>query len=259
LRGLSLEKEKFVTSLSPTHDIQIQDQYSDFLIRAVDPYARAKYDILHKALGEVEGLSCLVIGAGSGEYACEVAARGARVLAVDIDQASLDLCRKTAAQYGVNLDYRMSSLENLELPEQWDRVIATDVIEHIENERVAVEKILSFTKSKGKIVITVPALNFLFGHHDEILGHFRRYTCSRVRKLFSGDCELLFLRYFGFFLIPVTLFYSVWARKPYPVASVGQEMKKKSLVGEVLKRVLNFEKQVPLPLGTSVLAIFRKN
>lgn len=57
-------------------------------------------------------------------------------------------------------------------------VLILDVIEHVKNDvnfLVQIEQLKQFN-SISKILITVPAFQSLFTHHDYLLGHFRRYT-----------------------------------------------------------------------------------
>jgi hypothetical protein len=100
------------------------------------------------------------------------------------------------------------------------------------------------------LLIAVPAGQWLFGYHDEQLGHYRRYNKHSLRALVSGACNVKKLRYFGGTLIPVCLAYSKWLRRPYPVAEVGGGT---SIVSRVLNGMLAAERRIPLPLGTSVL------
>ena len=46
------------------------------------------------------------------------------------------------------------------------------------------------------MLVTVPAGPWLFGYHDEQLGHYRRYTKGTLRRL-AGTLRGRALRYFG--------------------------------------------------------------
>ncbi|PKQ46734.1 class I SAM-dependent methyltransferase [Confluentibacter flavum] len=57
-------------------------------------------------------------------------------------------------------------------------ILILDVMEHVKYDvefLVQIEKLDQFN-SKSKMLITVPAFQSLFTHHDVILGHYRRYT-----------------------------------------------------------------------------------
>jgi hypothetical protein len=129
--------------------------------------------------------------------------------------------------------------------------VSTDVLEHIADDRTAFESLVRLVRPGGRVLVTVPAGQWLFGYHDEQLGHYRRYSRTSLRQLVAETCEVRKLRYFGCSLIPVCLAFSKWFRKPYPVAEVGGG--KKTLVSRVLRGMLAAEQRLPLPLGTSVL------
>jgi SAM-dependent methyltransferase len=59
---------------------------------------------------------------------------------------------------------------------RFDNVLYINVLEHIEKD---VEELLlaaRVLKPEGKLVVFVPALPWLYGRLDELVGHFRRYT-----------------------------------------------------------------------------------
>ena len=47
----------------------------------------------------------------------------------------------------------------------------------------------------GFLVLTVPAFMCLWDHHDEINGHFRRYTARDLRERLAGLGQTVELRY----------------------------------------------------------------
>lgn len=57
-----------------------------------------------------------------------------------------------------------------------DTVIATNVVEHIEDDLGTVASMRSMLVSGGRGIILVPALQSLYGELDRELGHFRRYN-----------------------------------------------------------------------------------
>ena len=130
-------------------------------------------------------------------------------------------------------------------------MISTDVLEHIEHDKNAFNCLAKFVRPSGQILITVPAGQWLFGYHDEQLGHYRRYSAGTARQMVSDTCRVRRVRYFGTTLIPVCLLFSQWLRKPYPVAEVGGD--KRSLISRILNTLLALEKRIHFPLGTSLL------
>jgi SAM-dependent methyltransferase len=239
--------------------VQNINQWNDFLLRKVDPYAGTKYEILLKWLGDVSGLTALVVGSGSGEFAALLAKRGARVSALDIDQPTIELTLETARRFGVIVNGIVSKLEDFKTEKTFDLVAATDVIEHLQDDRAAFLKLQRLCTARGCLIITVPALPFLFGYHDEALGHYRRYTRASLEAVVPNGVTIQRLRYYGFLLIPVALLVSRILRRPYPVASVGSIGSRSSVGSFFVRLFFRWEKFISPPAGTSLLLLASAN
>ena len=227
-----------------------QTQYEDFLAKAEDVYALTKYEILLRWLRGRGRLKVLNAGCGSGELSLLLAAEGHQVVGIDPGVEYIQLARKRAAGRFANCQFVVSSIENY-CGRDFDAVISTDVLEHIQDDRTAFGCLVNLVKPGGQLLVSVPAGQWLFGYHDEQLGHYRRYSANTLRQLVSDSCRVQRVRYFGCTLIPICLMYSKWFRKPYPVAQVGGN--KRSLVARLLNGLLAIERRAHLPLGTSVL------
>jgi len=64
-----------------------------------------------------------------------------------------------------------------------DCLIMMDVLEHIENEKLFLKAVLEKLRPNGDIIITVPAMRFLFSFHDVFLKHYRRYNRKQLFDL----------------------------------------------------------------------------
>ena len=67
-------------------------------------------------------------------------------------------------------------------------VCALDVIEHIKDDKKALDEIYRVLKPGGYFLITVPAFNFLWGEHDEFNGHYRRYSKKEITEKMVQSC-----------------------------------------------------------------------
>ncbi|MFP6580971.1 MAG: class I SAM-dependent methyltransferase [Candidatus Hydrogenedentota bacterium] len=72
-----------------------------------------------------------------------------------------------------------------DLPEvdRFDAIFYIDVIEHIEDDREELEVATSRLKPGGRLIILVPAHNWLFSPFDASIGHFRRYTRRSLQEV----------------------------------------------------------------------------
>jgi len=230
-----------------------QAQYDDLSVKAEDAYAQAKYDILLDYLSGQTGLRVFNAGCGSGELSLRLAGCGHRVIGIDPEPAYINLAQRNAVAEGIRgCSFDVCSIEAYDGPSDFDCVIATDVLEHIADDRAAFAKLVDLVKPRGLVLITVPAGPWLFGYHDDQLGHFRRYNRAMLHRLVAGACRVDEIRYFACTLIPVCYLFSKVLRRAYPVAESG-DTGKRPLVARALRGLLQLERRLPLPLGTSVI------
>ncbi len=226
-------------------------QYDDLLIRSQDPYAKAKYEVILEWLKKEKVKTILNAGCGSGEFSFILASHGYEVVGIDMDTDYIELAKKNREKLGYkNLRFEISSIEKFSDNKSYDVVMATDVLEHIEDDKFAFKSLVLHVKVGGMVICTIPAGQYLFGFHDVKLGHYRRYSLESFRKIVPKNVAVKKLRYFGFFLIPVALMVSKFIKKSYPVAKSNNNM--------LLNFILQIEKRIEPVLGTSVLFLGKK-
>ena len=64
----------------------------------------------------------------------------------------------------------------------YDLILIADVIEHVRQPKNLLRNLKKFLKKDGRILITVPAYQFLFSKKDEALGHYRRYNKKLLKS-----------------------------------------------------------------------------
>jgi SAM-dependent methyltransferase len=161
-------------------------------------------------------------------------------------------------------------LMNLPWNAQWDVAFLLDVLEHIPDDRRALQQVRQALRPGGLLLVTTPALRAFWSSNDVLAHHVRRYCRDDFRSL-AADCgfELCFSRYFMFFLSPLLLL-SRW-RSP-DLERMSQQERCAYLarthrvppwpINQVLRLVLSLESPagvvLPLPWGTSVLAVLQR-
>jgi glycosyltransferase involved in cell wall biosynthesis len=65
----------------------------------------------------------------------------------------------------------------------FDTVVCLNVIEHVDDDRRALENIRSVLSEGGRAIVLVPCGPWNFGSLDEVLGHERRYTEESLRAV----------------------------------------------------------------------------
>lgn len=87
--------------------------------------------------------------------------------------------------------------------EHFDTIFALNVVEHIEDDILAVHNCRYLLKAGGRLIILVPAYAFLYNRFDELLGHFRRYTKKSLKQIIiENGFEIIRSKYFNLAGIP---------------------------------------------------------
>ncbi|MBW3012544.1 class I SAM-dependent methyltransferase, partial [Candidatus Woesearchaeota archaeon] len=102
------------------------------------------------------------------------------VYGVDLNKDAISQCKKLGYK-----KLELKDITSLKYKNYFDVVIAIELIEHIKDDFSALQKINSYMKKDGLLVITAPAFNFLWSRDDELAHHARRYSRKRLRKLVS--------------------------------------------------------------------------
>ncbi len=69
---------------------------------------------------------------------------------------------------------------------KFDTVIALNVIEHIEDDSLAIRNAKSLLGNEGILIVLVPAGQWLYNQLDKELGHYKRYTKSQLNNLMKS-------------------------------------------------------------------------
>jgi SAM-dependent methyltransferase len=78
-----------------------------------------------------------------------------------------------------------------------------DVLEHVEHDSELLKKIRASAPQPHLLLISVPASPFLYGEHDKILHHYRRYSRRTLHNCLStSGYRVLKIHYFMSFLFP---------------------------------------------------------
>lgn len=107
-------------------------------------------------------------------------------------------------------------LSALDKGDQFDTIVYIDVLEHIEQDKLELEKAAGYLKNGGHLVVLSPAFQFLYSPFDKAIGHFRRYDKASLRKIKPGtmvEKKMFYLESSGMLLLLINRFLS---GKSYP-------------------------------------------
>lgn len=68
----------------------------------------------------------------------------------------------------------------------FDTVFSSNVLEHIENDQLALKNIYNLLKENGHLLLFVPAKQVLYGELDKQLKHYRRYEKNSLERLLNA-------------------------------------------------------------------------
>ena len=217
---------------------------------------RVLVDLLREVAGpRVSSLRILDYGCGTGGNTSGYASLGA-VVGVEPDAAAVRLARERGgAQYcrsdGTQLPFRQGA---------FDAVVASDVLEHIEDDFAAVYEIARVLRPGGAAIISVPAHQWLFSQHDAALHHFRRYSKAGLRELLErGGLRVRRLSYWNAALFPAICLHRLLVkprRGPEPRSDTSLSPWP---INEALAALLAAEavvlRHAPLPWGLSLVGV----
>ncbi|HSR15502.1 MAG TPA: class I SAM-dependent methyltransferase [Gemmatimonadales bacterium] len=171
---------------------------------------RARREVLLSLVrSELEpGARFLDAGCGTGFF-LEAARRFFDVTGLDPSPEAIAAC----ARRGLHRTMQ-GGLEDLPaIGGGFDGAALFDVIEHLDDDVAALQAARGALRPGGRIFVTVPAYSWLWSHHDDIHGHRRRYTRSRLRDLLrEAGCQQVRTGYFNARMFPVALAVRGWQR-----------------------------------------------
>lgn len=224
-------------------------------------WLRARREILDRViarLGLPAGARLLEIGAGTGANLAMLGRHG-ELCAMESD----DFARQHAsAASGV-------AVLSGHLPDavpfadhSFDLVCLLDVLEHIDDDRAALRRVRDLLRPGGRVLLTVPAYQWLYGAHDRAHHHRRRYTACEVRRAAQeAGFDVQRCGYFNTLLFPLVVARRIGQRSGGATDS-GDAALPAALLNRLLHAVFSCERwlvpRLLFPFGTSVLAVLAR-
>jgi SAM-dependent methyltransferase len=206
--------------------------------------------------------SILEPGCGTGGNFAMLARRG-QLFALDADESAVGFARARGT----------AQVERGALPDQipfgerrFDLVLMTDVLEHLDDEAGTLRALRARLRSGGWLLMTVPAMPWLWSDHDVTHHHRRRYRANELRSLVSGaGFDVTYLSYYNFMLFPIIAGARIWQRLQQHdrVAANGRHdlTMPSPAMNSILQRIFSSERHLigraRVPLGVSLIVVAR--
>ena len=86
---------------------------------------------------------------------------------------------------------------------KFNTITMTNVLEHVQNHKSLLRELRKVLAPEGRVIIFVPAFEFLYSKFDLKIGHYRRYRKQSLTRLLSNAGysikEISYFNFFGFF------------------------------------------------------------
>ena len=223
--------------------------------------SRRKY-LLDLLKNSPKDATILDIGCSSGVFLKDLENLGFNpnnLFGIDISEKAI----LNSKNYGLRNTFVMDA-QNIVLDKKFDIIVASDCLEHLENDAKALKNWKSILKTNGMLYVFVPAFKSLWSYHDEVNMHFRRYTKNELRtKIEKENFEIIKASYWNFFLfVPIYLFRKIASVFNQNKSSESDISIEYSFINNSLYQLIIIEnkllKYINFPFGVSTFCIAKK-
>jgi SAM-dependent methyltransferase len=234
------------------HFYEIENEHWWFAARQ-----RIVWEFIRKQLMTPPGARILDVGCGTGAI-LDMLSKKFDVYGQDVSEQAVAFCR----QRGLKKVFCGPIDQVVPRDRPFDLVTTLDVIEHIDDDIGTLRQIHALLRTDGKVLIAVPAFPSLWGPHDVMTHHKRRYVKSTLRSsVEAAGFEVEYMTYFNCFLLPVALVRRIAAKLAGGERGSDLDMPSRP-INAALRALFESEKwflpAVKFPFGLSLLCVGRK-
>ncbi len=174
-------------------------------------YQFRRFEII-KRLNRQKGKTFLEIGAGSLFLTKELIQKGfSKGTVVEFNKEAFRVHKKLPPPVKKKVKIITEDFLKLDLSEKYDFVIACEVIEHVQNDKLFLKKMSDLLKPDGQLIISVPAKMKYWSTDDEAAGHYRRYDKDNVIALLhTADVKPLEFISYGYPFVNLLRYLRIW-------------------------------------------------
>lgn len=217
--------------------------------------------IIQKMKGLDRNASILDIGCSSGTLLNDLKDMGFNpnnLYGIDISEKAINNCKNNGFENTWVMD-----AQNIDLNKKFDIIIASDCLEHLEDDKKALLNWKGLLKPGGQAYVFVPAFMSLWSHHDEVNMHFRRYERNELKdKMIESGFQVKKSSFWNFFLFPPIYFVRSLSRMKKSDDDTQGDLTGLPMFNGILYTLLNIENKLAkifsYPIGVSTYCIATK-
>jgi len=154
----------------------------------IGPLNIVRNNLILREIPKKGSKAILDIGCGRGFLDIELGKKGYHVTGVDFSEEAVNFAKKLSEQNNLSktVNFIVGDLFKLVFDKQFDIVICSEVVEHIEDDKSAVKKLASFLNDSGILIITVPYSMRQWNKDDDRSGHFKRYYIKDMAEILQN-------------------------------------------------------------------------
>ncbi len=176
--------------------IKIANEFNRWMYDTIRPYLGSKVFEIGSGIGNI---SEIFLSNNDGE-----------IMLSDLNPQYCNLLKKKFGKNNQCLGVESIDLTSVDFEKKYsgyfnkfDTVFALNVIEHISDDKLALNNAKLLLKESGNLIILVPSYMFLYNDVDKELGHYRRYTVNSLKKVFMDNgLNVIHSQYFNFAGMP---------------------------------------------------------
>lgn len=198
----------------------------------------------------------LDIGTSTGTNLRMLAELGFRnVQGLDLSPAAISYC----AEKGLG-EVALGDVCNIPFEDgTFDLVLATDIIEHVDDDAKALSEMRRVLKPGGKVIITVPAFGFMKGLQDRVAQHKRRYVRSQLLERAANAGLNVSRSYYFNYLLFLPTFVARRLIDLFRIKARSENDFNTTFLNRILERIFVFDvmsaRRITPPFGVSIFVI----
>ncbi|MFA5856713.1 MAG: class I SAM-dependent methyltransferase [Candidatus Pacearchaeota archaeon] len=140
---------------------------------------RARARIINKYIKKTKNKTALDAGCGIGLYSFEIAKKGYSVTGIDFDNEKIITAKDISKKSKINVDFKTGDITKMKYKNSFDLVLCSDVLEHINQDELALDNLISALKKEGNLILTIPRNTPYTLKNSEYIKNYKRFFHER--------------------------------------------------------------------------------